>query len=201
MIVSHENSRLLGQHRACAKTAGPLAKPRFPVDPTFVDHLFLEKFAEGWIGADKRLSDRGLSLVPRKPRLIRNIKRRAQVKPSNAFLSHLLRFCPENAAGKIEVGKKRLEHGIESFPTDGGLKESDIEKVLDSAMAIECQSCASDGVERGCCRVFDGLPCSIPAIERSLSDPAVRMIHQRASLRHGETFHFAVGVDHIELKL
>ena len=50
-------------------------------------------------------------------------------------------------------------------------------------------------------RVFHRLPCKVPAIERGLSDPAVRMIHQRASLGHGETFHFAVGVDHIELKL
>src|SRR5262249_47826 len=185
----------------CPKTAGPLAEPRVPVDPAFVDHLFLEEFTEGWISADKRLSDRGLRIVPRKPRLIRKIERRAQVKPSNAFLSHLLRFCPENAAGKIDVGKKRLENGIKGFSTDGGLKESGLEKRLDSAMASECQSCASDGVEPGGRGVFDGLPCGIPAIERGLSDPAVRMIHQRTSLGHGETFHFAVGVDHIELKL
>src|SRR5262249_59147666 len=130
----------------CPKTAGPLAEPRVPVDPAFVDHLFLEEFTEGWISADKRLSDRGLRIVPRKPRLIRKIQRRTRVKPSNAFLSHLLRFCPENAAGKIEVGKKRLEHGVEGFSTDGGLEESDIEKVLDSAMAIERQSRASDSV-------------------------------------------------------
>src|SRR5262249_60860102 len=120
----------------CPKTAGPLAEPRVPVDPAFVDHLFLEEFTEGWISADKRLSDRGLRIVPRKPRLIRKIQRRARVKPSNAFLSHLLRFCPENAAGGIDVGKKRLKHGIEGFPTDGGLKKSAFEKVLDPPRAM-----------------------------------------------------------------
>src|SRR6266536_891439 len=193
IIVGHENARFFGQCGACTKTAGSLAGPRFPVDPAFVDHLLLEEVAEGWIGADERLSDSGFSLIPRKLRLIRQIQRGAEIKPGNAALPHPFRFCPENTAGKLNVGKKRIKHGIEGFSTDGGLKESDIEKVLDSAVAIECQSCAADGVERRCCDVFHSLPRRVAAIERRLSGPAVRMVHQRATLGRGETLTSAVG--------
>src|SRR6266481_3505360 len=201
IIVGHENARFFGQHGACAKTAGPLAGSWFPVDPAFVDHLLSEEVADGRIGADKRLSDSGFSLVPRKLRLIRQIQRGAEIKPGNAALSHLFRLCPENTAGKLDVGKKCLKHGIEGFSTYGGLKESDIEKVLDAAMAIKCQTRSADGVERSCCYVFHRLPCGVPALERCLSDAAVRMIHQRATLGYGETLTSVVGIDHVELKL
>ena len=73
--------------------------------------------------------------------------------------------------------------------------------MLDATMAVECQSCAADGVERRCRYVFHRLPRRVAAIERRLSDPAVRMIHQRAALGHRETLTPSVGIDHIELKL
>ena len=53
IIVGHENARFFGQHGAGAKTAGPFAWSRFPVDPAFVDHLLLEEIAKGRIGAGK----------------------------------------------------------------------------------------------------------------------------------------------------
>ena len=49
--------------------------------------------------------------------------------------------------------------------------------------------------------VFHRLPRRVAAIERRLSDPAVRMIHQRAALGHPETLTPSVGIDHIELEL
>src|SRR4029453_3934259 len=101
LVVGHENARFFGQHGAGAKTAGPLAGPRFPVDPALVDHLLLKEVTEGWIGADERLSDSGFSLIPRKLRLIRQIQRGAEIKPGNAALPHLFRLESENAPGKL----------------------------------------------------------------------------------------------------
>lgn len=176
IIVGHENARFFGEHGAGAKTAGPLAGPRFPVYPVFTDDLLLEEVAKGRIGAEKRLFDRSFGFAPRKLRLIRQIQWRAEIEPRNAALPHLFRLEPENTPGKLDVVKERREHSVEGFSRDGGLKQSDIEKMLDSAMAIERQPRSADGVERGRRYVFHGLPRGVAGSKRRPSDPAVRMI-------------------------
>ena len=68
-------------------------------------------------------------------------------------------------------------------------------------MLVEGQPRPRDGVERGGGDIFHAFPSPIAAIKGGLTDPAVGIFHQGATLRHGATLGAAIGKRHVEFEL
>src|SRR5207244_9194551 len=104
-------------------------------------------------------------------------------------------------ARNFQIRGKRGKHRVESLARNGGLKERDIEKMFDAAMAIERQARAGDSIQRGGCNVFDRLPCRVAAVECRFSDAPIRIIRERAALRYRQTLAPAIRENHFKLQL
>jgi hypothetical protein len=89
IVISHEDTRVFGQHGAGAKAPRPFAGSRFPIHPVFANDQLLKKLYQPRICTQELTADGGGRIIPGKDLFIRQNQWPPEIEPGNTTKTDL----------------------------------------------------------------------------------------------------------------